>query len=278
MNYLEFQITTNDAIESDIITAVLGDIGFESFTENENHLLAYIQEPESKNIEDLYLEVKTTLDNVNITNEISFKIIAQQNWNATWEQSFEPILVADKCIIRAPFHSEQNEVLNIVIEPKMSFGTGHHQTTYLMLETIFEIEIANKLILDMGCGTAVLAILAEKLYAKKIVAIDIEEWAYENAIENVALNNCNIIEVLKGGAEQIGNQKFEIIIANINKNVLMNDIEIYSNALEQKGKLLLSGFFTTDAESLINKAKSHNLKHIKTKSKQEWAMLIFEKH
>ena len=160
----------------------------------------------------------------------------------------------------------------------MSFGTGHHQTTYLMLETIFEIEIANKLILDMGCGTAVLAILAEKLDAKKIVAIDIEEWAYENAIENVSLNNCNKIIVLKGGAEQIGKQKFEIVIANINKNVLMNDVEIYSNALEQKGKLLLSGFFTTDAESLIFKAKSHNLKHIKTKNKQEWAMLMFEKY
>jgi len=277
MNYIECKFEIQNSEQSEIIMAIMGEIGFESFTEEENFLLGYY--PQTSNLsENEFLQlIKSTLLEYGLESKIELKLIEQQNWNATWEKSFEPILVDSKCVIRAPFHSPVNEILNIVIEPKMSFGTGHHQTTFLMLQSMFEIEIENKTVLDMGCGTAVLAILAEKIGAQKVVAIDIEEWAFENALENLALNKCNKILVLKGGAEKIGHEDFDIVIANINKNVLLNDIQFYASSMQKGALLLLSGFFVTDSQSIIDKCKEYSLNYKTLKNKEEWCMLMLEK-
>ena len=278
MNYLEYKIKVGSSTESDIVTAILGDLGFESFIDENGFLLAYIQQDISANDETFFNEVIRNLNLLEFETQASYKIIEQQNWNETWEKSFEPILLENKCLIRAPFHSENNSILNIVIEPKMSFGTGHHQTTFLMLQTLFDIDLKNKKVLDMGCGTAVLAILAEKLGASIITAIDIEEWAFENSLENIKLNNCNQIKVLLGGSEKIGDSKFDVVIANINKNVLLKDMLSFANALNINGTLLLSGFFETDASDLIKAASPLQLYHIETKTKDEWAMIMFQKN
>jgi len=277
MNYLEFNIETKTEDETDIITALLGELGFESFMNENNFLKAYIAETESINLVTIVEELTILLNDYGFTQTFEVKVIEKQNWNETWEKNFEPIFIDDKCVVRAPFHNLIPNVLNIVIEPKMSFGTGHHQTTFLMLQNLFNFDLNNKSILDMGCGTALLAIAAEKLNAKNIIAIDIEDWAYENALENATLNNCTKINVLLGDANQIGESKFEIILANINKNILMNDLKTYADALTLDGKIFLSGFFTTDAQSLIEKGNTVNLKHTLTKNKEEWCMLGFDR-
>jgi ribosomal protein L11 methyltransferase len=277
MNYLECKVNIQNPEQSDLITTIFGELGFESFIDEENYLLGYCPQNIALNEKEFIVNIKKALLDYHLDNEFKLSIIEQQNWNATWEKSFEPILVDSKCVIRAPFHSPVNEILNIVIEPKMSFGTGHHQTTFLMLQSMFEIEIENKTVLDMGCGTAVLAILAEKIGAQKVVAIDIEEWAFENALENLALNKCNKILVLKGGAEKIGHEKFDIVIANINKNVLLNDIQFYASSMQKSALLLLSGFFVTDSQSIIDKCKEYSLNYKTLKNKEEWCMLMLEK-
>ncbi len=277
MNYLECKVNIQNPEQSDLITTIFGELGFESFIDEENYLLGYCPQNIALNEKEFIVNIKKALLDYHLDNEFKLSIIEQQNWNATWEKSFEPILIDNKCIIRAPFHEPLSNILNIIIEPKMSFGTGHHQTTYLMMQKMFEISIENKHVLDMGCGTAVLAILAEKIGANKVVAIDIEEWAFENAIENLTLNECKKIAVFKGGSEKINSEKFDIVIANINKNVLMNDVKNYASAMNNGSILLLSGFFITDSVSLIDKCKEYQLIYKSSSYKDEWCMLEFEK-
>lgn len=273
MNYIECKVNITTTEQSDLITSILGEIGFESFIEENNFLHAYIPSTFSLQDQEFVSTIKSIFDEYKLDNSFELKIIEQQNWNSTWESNFEPIVLENKCIVRAPFHKPQNDILEIVIEPKMSFGTGHHQTTYLMLEALFDVNLDGKTILDMGCGTAILAILAEKLNASKIIAIDIEEWAYENAIENVSLNSCKNIEVLMGGVEVIPKLTYDIVIANINKNVLLSDIKSYVNYMKKDSLLLLSGFFVTDSETLINECKKYDLELQSIRNKEEWCML-----
>lgn len=276
MNYFEYIFTVKPAIPAvDILISELAEIGFESFEENNEILKAYIQEELD------ITEICSFLKNENLNDfEITFEkvFVPAQNWNATWESQFEPIVINDDCIIIAPFHEvPESFKFPILISPKMSFGTGHHATTFLMSKQLFEEDISGKLVLDMGCGTSVLAIIAEKLNAKKITAIDIDQWGFENSIENVSLNNCSKIEVFKGDSSLLGKEEFDIVLANINKNVLLTDVKKYFESIKHKGLILLSGFFEVDTEEIRKKYTEEGFTFLEQKLKNEWALLKFQK-
>jgi ribosomal protein L11 methyltransferase len=273
--YLSFQFVVEPLeLGSEILMAELGELPFESFEETETGVNAYIQK-------ELYVEgMLETIDILKSSEfKISFKIIeiAPENWNETWESNFNPIEINDLCIVRAPFHESKNVKYDIVIEPKMSFGTGHHETTHLMLEYILEQDFENKKTLDMGCGTAVLAILAAKKGANPVDAIDIDNWCYLNSIENIERNNCKNIQVLEGDVSLLPGRNYEIIIANINRNILLQDLEVYQNCLQQDGMLLLSGFYNEDIDVIEKHCNSLNLNLLEKKEKNNWVALRFVK-
>ncbi len=267
-----FQITPRDPA-TEILIAELGYAGFESFVENENGVIAYIQKEEFR--EDI-------LNNIYILKSDEFKIeyqkeeIAQVNWNKEWEKNFNPIEIENTVHIRAPFHDKNDFKFDIIIEPKMSFGTGHHQTTHMMVKHLLNLDLKNKTVLDMGCGTGVLAILAEMLGAKKLDAIDIDNWCYLNSIENIERNNCSKIAVFEGDSDLLINKKYDVIIANINRNILLNDIKTYCNVLEENGTLLLSGFYEEDIPIIDKEVSKYNLKIQTIEEMKNWVALRYE--
>ena len=256
----------------EILIAELGYAGFESFVETEEGVTAYIQKEECKS---------SILDDIQILNSDEFEIsftfedIEQTNWNAEWEKNFNPIVVDDSCTVRAPFHEQSNTTYDIVIEPKMSFGTGHHETTHMMIQHILKNDFKNKSVLDMGCGTGVLAILAEKRGAKPIDAIDIDNWCYLNSIENVERNKCEYITVHEGDSSLLKNKKYDIIIANINRNILLKDMEIYASSLNKKGMLFLSGFYNSDIPIIETECEKYMLKLDEKLERNKWVSLKF---
>lgn len=274
MNYIELSITVTPKEQgSDILIAHLSDLGFESFVENEEGFSAYIQEEEFSEE-----EVELALGDFDDIFKISFttKIIPQQNWNKEWESSFQPIDVDGKCYIRAPFHQKKEGYeLDVIIEPKMSFGTGHHDTTQLMIRKLMLLNVKNRSLLDMGCGTGVLAIVASKLGANTITAIDIDDWSVENTRENLEKNNINNVLVHKGDAQILEGKIFHAILANINKNVLLADMGIYKRSLEKSGDLILSGFFETDIDEIKAQAEKLGLKYESKMGSGQWAALHF---
>lgn len=257
---------------SDILVAELGEVGFESFAENDDGVLAYIN---SQDWKEGLLQFVEILQNPKCTIDYSIKEIEQENWNATWEQNFEPIQVGDDCVVRAPFHEKPNVKFDIVIEPKMSFGTGHHETTYMMLQLILEIDVRGKAVLDMGSGTGVLAILAAKKGAERIDAIDIDNWCYLNALENIERNDCRHISVYEGDTRLLGSTGYDIIIANINRNILISDIPVYAENLRKNGQLLLSGFYEKDISSITETCAQYGLKFEKNLEKNHWAAVKY---
>ncbi len=277
MNYTELSISVEPKEQgSDVLTAKLSEIGFESFVETENGFSAYIKEEQWNES-----EVKKIFSEYSGFFKISHnsKIIEQQNWNQLWESSFQPIDVEGKCYIRAPFHeAKENYLYDVIIEPKMSFGTGHHHTTQLMIQKLMKLDVSGNSLLDMGCGTGVLAVIASFMGADPITAVDIDDWSYENSIENLQKNNINNVLVHKGNAEILAGKLFHTILANINKNVLLNDIPVYVQSLEKKGNLVLSGFFETDADELTKKAADYGLKIKEKAVNSQWTMLHFIKH
>ncbi|MFT4800631.1 MAG: ribosomal protein L11 methyltransferase [Flavobacteriaceae bacterium] len=273
--YIEYHFTiTPLQPASEILVAQLGELNFESFTETETGLKAYIQK------EDLNREL---VDEVQILNssefEISYKVteIPQVNWNSEWEKNFNPIEVNGECALRAPFHLPFNVKYEIVIEPKMSFGTGHHETTFMMLQFILENDFKEKSVMDMGCGTAVLAILAEMKGATKIDAVDIDEWCYENSVENLERNHCKNISVYQGDASFFKEKKYKVIIANINRNILLQDMGNYSNSLEENGTLYLSGFYKEDLELITETCNNLGLTFVENKERNNWIAAKFRK-
>ncbi|MEY8869200.1 50S ribosomal protein L11 methyltransferase [Meridianimaribacter flavus] len=256
----------------EILIAELGFAGFESFVETEEGVTAYIQKEEWS---------ETILDDIQILNsnefEISFSFedIEQTNWNEEWEKNFTPIVVDGKCSVRAPFHDKPNTEYDIIIEPKMSFGTGHHETTHMMIQYILNNDFKDKSVLDMGCGTGVLAILAEMKGAKPIDAIDYDNWCYLNSLENVERNNCEHITVLEGDASLLVDKHYDVIIANINRNILLNDLDKYVACLNKNGMLLLSGFYKDDIPVLEAECNKHMLKLVETLEKNHWVALKF---
>ena len=252
---------------SDILIAELGAVGFESFVEEEDGVLAYIQK---KDWDATILESITILKNTNFKISFVRKEIEQENWNATWEQNFQPILVDGVCMVRAPFHEKQEVAYDIIIEPKMSFGTGHHETTHMMLQHILDLELQDKAVLDMGSGTGVLAILAAMRGASSVDAIDIDNWCYVNAKENIARNSVGFVNVYEGDANVLEAQRYDIIIANINRNILLEDISKYVSCLETKGILLLSGFYIEDLNLITQECIKEGLRFEKNLEKNNW--------
>ncbi len=279
MNYFEFEIsiTPNSLQITEIIIAELSEAGFESFSESETTLLAYIPE-KSVSIEIINsILSEKRLENYSI--RYRSKLIPAQNWNAIWESNFEPIIIKDNILVRAPFHLPNPKFkYEIVIEPKMSFGTGHHETTSLMLEQMLEIDLTGKTVLDMGCGTGILAIFAAQKNAKEVTAIDFDESAFENSKENIIRNNCKEIEVLIGETSSIPKKNYDIILANINRNVLLNDIKIYTKHLQTDNLLILSGFYSEDISGIEAEANINKLFMQKFNLKNNWAVCIFKKH
>ena len=257
---------------TEILIAELGYAGFESFVENEAGVIAYIQKPEwhADILNDIYV-LKNDEFEITYTQEE----IEQVNWNKEWEKNFNPIIVADKCSVRAPFHEKPATEYDIIIEPKMSFGTGHHETTYMMIQHILELDCTDKTVLDMGCGTGVLAILAEMKGAKKLDAIDIDNWCYLNTVENTERNNCTKITALEGDASLLENRKYDIIIANINRNILLNDIGTYAACLNENSTLLLSGFYVDDIPLITEKCNEFGLKFVTNFEKNNWVAVKF---
>ncbi|NNK83208.1 MAG: 50S ribosomal protein L11 methyltransferase [Flavobacteriaceae bacterium] len=257
---------------TEILIAELGFAGFESFIETENGVTAYIQKNEW---------YEAILDNIQILNseefyiDYTFEEVKQTNWNEEWEKNFKPIVVDDTCAVRAPFHKPFQTPFEIIIEPKMSFGTGHHETTHMMIQHILQDDFQDKSVLDMGCGTGVLAILAELKGAKPVEAIDIDNWCYLNSLENVERNNCKHISVFEGDASLLKHNQYDIIIANINRNILLNDIEIYSNALKNKGTLYLSGFYLEDIIKIEEACRKYSLRLVKKIERNNWVSLKF---
>ncbi len=257
---------------SEILLAELGELPFESFIESEKGMIAYIQKS---------LWYENILEEVQILNSEEFTIsytieeIAQVNWNEEWEKNFEPIDVDGTCHVRAPFHPKTNALYDIVIEPKMSFGTGHHETTHMMIQHLLETDVNNLNTLDMGCGTAILAILAEMKGAKPIDAIDIDNWCYLNSIENSERNNCKHISVYEGDASLLKNQKYDLIIANINRNILLNDMQYYTKCLNKNGILLLSGFYEEDIPAIDLCCVNLGLTYVKKLQRNNWVSLKY---
>ena len=257
---------------TEILIAELGFAGFESFIENEKGVVAYIQEKDWN--EDI-------LDDIQVLNSNEFaityekEVIEQTNWNKEWEKNFNPIQVDDLVSIRAPFHENPNLQYDIIIEPKMSFGTGHHETTHMMIQHLLDLDLNNKKVLDMGCGTGILAIFAEMKGAIAIDAIDIDSWCYENSIENCERNHCSLINVYEGDVSLLKNKKYDLIIANINRNILLKDIQIYSSCLNDKGILLLSGFYKEDVPIIDAETSKFKLNLEKTIVRNNWAALKY---
>ncbi|MBJ7881035.1 50S ribosomal protein L11 methyltransferase [Gelidibacter salicanalis] len=257
---------------TEILIAELGYAGFESFVETEEGVTAYIQKDEwNANI----LEEIQILDSDEFEITYTFEDIEPTNWNEEWEKNFNPIVVDGVCSVRAPFHEKPDTAYDIIIEPKMSFGTGHHETTHMMIQHILKNDFKDKSVLDMGCGTGVLAILAEMKGAKPIDAIDYDNWCYLNSMENVERNNCEHITVLEGDASLLKNQKYDVVIANINRNILLNDLGAYAKCMNPNGTMFLSGFYVDDIPAIKEECNKHGLSYVERLEKNKWVALKF---
>lgn len=257
---------------TEILIAELGYAGFESFVETETGVTAYIQKADW---------TEAILDDIQILNSDEFEFsytfeeIEQINWNEEWEKNFNAIIIDEVCSVRAPFHPKPETKYDIIIEPKMSFGTGHHETTHMMIQHILKNDFEDKSVLDMGCGTGVLAILAEMKGAHPIDAIDYDNWCYLNSLENVERNNCKHITVLEGDASLLKDQKYDTIIANINRNILLNDLVFYAKCLKPNGTIFLSGFYKNDIPAIEEECNKHGLTYVESLERNNWVALKF---
>ena len=273
--FIEYNFTvTPKEPATEILIAELGNVGFESFIENKNGVMAYIQKVSWND---------SILDSIFVLNSNEFLIdyikseVAQTNWNAEWEKNFEAIHVDNLVSIRAPFHKNPHLKYDIVIEPKMSFGTGHHETTHMMIQHLLNLNLDNKKVLDMGCGTGILAIFSEMKGANPTDAIDIDNWCYLNSLENIGRNNCQFISVFEGDSSLLINKKYDVIIANINRNILLADMKTYTNSLNHNGVLLLSGFYKEDILVINQEVSKFNLKLETTIERNNWVALKYQK-
>ena len=277
MNYtkISFKLTPNNQENREILIAVLADLPFESFDETEEEVLGYVP-GELFN----FTEMNEILSSLPFSVETENEIIPDQNWNEVWEKNyFKPLLIGNRCLVRAPFHTEfEPAEFELVIEPKMAFGTGNHETTTLVAEQILNMDLTGKTVLDMGCGTGILGMLASLKGAKSVTAIDIDTWAFESTIENARLNNIFNLEAKLGDASLLGSDTYEIIFANIHKNVIINDLPAYEKVLQSGGKLYLSGFYTQDMTDVKKKAESLGLIETGFQEKNNWVVYSFEKH
>jgi len=258
----------------DLLVGELLDYGFESFSEDESVLIAYL--PESGYRNNLLKDLDFFKDHPGV--KISEDLLEDKNWNEEWERNYQPVTIAGKCHVRAPFHEPKPGILfEIVIEPKMAFGTAHHETTQLMATWLMDLGVKGKEILDMGCGTGVLAILANKMGARYVIGIDNDEWAWQNALENFRLNGVESGEVIHGDSHQIESGRYDLILANINRNILLQDLEIYTRGLKKGGQILLSGFYESDRNAIEMESLEAGLNFTGIRTLNNWAVMLFKK-
>ncbi|GHT30025.1 ribosomal protein L11 methyltransferase [Bacteroidia bacterium] len=279
MNYYELKLTIspNTEIGRDIISAFFAKIGFESFMESETGLDAFV--PEKLYDTEAITEVLENLPLPDTKIDFSVEFIQDQDWNEEWEKNFfQPIIVDNQVVIHSSFHKDVPALpFDIVIDPKMAFGTGHHSTTALMVSSLLELDLQGKSFLDMGCGTAVLAILADKRGASPVTAIDIDQWAYENALENIRLNQTPDIRVEWGDASLLGKAVYDVIFANINRNILLNDIPVYAACMHPGSSLFMSGFYKEDIAVITEKCLLEHLEFVAYKEQNNWVAVHFIK-
>ena len=276
MNYtkISFKLTPDSEENREILVAVLSDLAFESFDETEDQVEGFVP-GESFNFDEMNAITSTLPFSVETQNEM----IPDQNWNEVWEKNyFKPLLIGGRCLVRAPFHTEYEPAeFELVIEPKMAFGTGNHETTTQMAEQILKMELTGKTVLDMGCGTGILGMLASLKGAKSITAIDIDKWSFESTVENARLNNILNLEAKLGDASLLDSETYEVIFANIHKNVIISDLPAYEKVLEPGGQLYLSGFYTHDMPDVKEKAESLGLLETGFHEKNNWVVYSFRK-
>ncbi|GHT79029.1 ribosomal protein L11 methyltransferase [Bacteroidia bacterium] len=278
MNYYELKltITPNMEINRDIASSLLAEIGFESFVESEKGLDAYISEKNYS--EEAVAEVLQHLPLQDTHIQYHVEQIEGRDWNQEWEKNFfQPIIIGNQVVIHSSFHEDIPKLpYDIIIDPKMAFGTGHHATTELMVSYLLDLDLQNRSFLDMGCGTAVLAILAQMKGASPVTAVDNDEWAYENALENIRLNHTPGIRVQLGDASLLGKDTYDFIFANINRNILLNDLPVYASCMHAGSSLFVSGFYQEDKNILIETAKKYGLSFVSYKEKENWTAIHFQ--
>lgn len=275
MNYIEYDFTVSPTeMGAEILMAELAEVGFDSFEDTPTGIKAYIPKDSWNEhiLQDIYL-----LSNPEFTISYQITEIEQVNWNEEWEKNFSPIVVEDLCTVRANFHPVPNTRYDIVITPKMSFGTGHHETTYMMLQQLLPLSLEGTKVLDMGCGTGILAIMAALRGAHDITAIDIDPWCVENATENVQQNNCSFITIKEGDVSLIAGEQYNLILANINRNILLSDIPAYTQALLPQGLLLVSGFYVEDLPAIKEKCQEEGLIYLSHIERNRWVSAKFQR-
>ncbi len=271
---VSFKVKPDNETNREILVAVLSQTDFESFDETEETVEAFWPgkefTPET---------ILPHMQNLGFEFEMKHEIIPDQNWNEVWEKNyFKPLLIADKCLVRAPFHTGFPEAeYEIIIEPNMAFGTGNHETTSMMAEEILSLDLSGKTVLDMGCGTGILAILASKRGAAEITAIDIDKWAFESTVENAKVNKVANIEANRGDASLLTGQQFDIVFANIQKNIIIRDLPVYTRALNPEGSILLSGFYRDDVPEVKAVAKELGLSQTGLHEKNNWVVNSYRK-
>ncbi|MDR1436788.1 MAG: 50S ribosomal protein L11 methyltransferase [Candidatus Symbiothrix sp.] len=280
MNYykLDLAVTPNTEINRDVLSALLAGAGFESFVETGKGLDAFVPEKafSGKAVDEALANFP--LPGVHV--QYGLELINGKDWNEEWEKHFfQPVIIDNQVVIHSSFHKDVPVLpYEIVIDPKMAFGTGHHSTTALMVSCLLELDLNKQSFLDMGCGTALLAILAAKKGAHPVTAVDIDRWAYENALENIRLNHTPGIQVKCGDANSLEKGSYDIIFANINRNILLNDVAVYSRRMHSGSRLFMSGFYREDREMIAEKCGEHGLEFISCKEKNNWIALQFLKY
>lgn len=273
---VSIQLTPYNETVAALLTAQMGEIGFDSFEDTNDGIVGYAME---SNYDEAQLKtLSPMIEGISI--QYSIETIPDEDWNKEWEQTqFKPIVIANQCRIRSPYHEPDTSIAyEIVIDPQMSFGTGYHETTTMMIEYLIEKQITNAVVLDMGCGTGILGIMASKRGAKSVECIDIDEWCYKNTQTNAALNKISNISIRQGDARLLTTaNKYDIVMANINRNILVADMKHYANALKKGGAMMLSGFYTADANIVEAEAKRFGLQLVETKVLNDWNALYFSK-